>query len=419
MEISDCDSAYRSYYDPFGFFFSPSDTYYGSYYNFYGYTECFIEIDFVYLGTTGSTVRTPGPPCPNLSVNIRATSLGGQIISGTTQNALVGAVVPLEAEIGGGPSNGTFRWSFTGGGRQDLRNTFLPPNFYNVIWTAEGTHQAMVEFTPSGSNCRVTASFNVNITIPTLKSFTAQQVNSRLSCNEGCSTIQGTAFTLGCFPSVNGITFQATLQAPAEGYISSPLDSKFKFVQIFKTNNRFRRREATTFECVNHDWSLDGSDPYDIDDFAIKSFTNENRQEATIVTEDSPGQLLDGQAQGSTFQFDYTSVEQDFEMYVVYFVGSPVNSPVFRVLARLPWRWGGEVEYDPADTSCPQYRINYILDPPQQRAGFASVNQQTAYGPPVDPLLLLAPCGGEPDPDPTPDPTPDPCYYGYDYYNCY
>jgi len=155
--------------------------------------------------------------------------------------------------------------------------------------------------------------------------------------------------------------FDATAQAPANS-ISIPSDSNIKFVQLV---SQYRRRYTTPYglQCLTSrtggiadtvtGWALDGdalggADPYD-SVHGVAHFTNSYI--ATIASNDSPANPLN-----NPVQYQSLDVNDQFEMYVVYFVGDPSHPDLARVIGKVSWYWGGYVIFVP-DAS------DYDLDP--------------------------------------------------------
>jgi hypothetical protein len=142
--------------------------------------------------------------------------------------------------------------------------------------------------------------------------------------------------------------FDATAEGPTDS-ISVPSDSHIKFVQIV---SQYRRRYTVAYgtQCITSrtggfedtitDWALDGKDPYDdrSDRIGVANFTNSYI--ATIAANDSPASLLN-----SPLQYQSLDVNDQFEMYVIYFVGDPQQPDLARVIGKVSWYWGGNVVF--------------------------------------------------------------------------
>lgn len=149
------------------------------------------------------------------------------VLNNSTQNALLGADVALQANIF--PSNlsgGTYSWSATGPSQQvSATNT---NSSYTVRWTEAGTYQAKVTYTRNG--IAVSATVNVNVVVPILDSFTANQYPSVVS--NGCEPSYGTNshYILGC-ENPSGIRFSSDVHIPSGSYLSDNSDAGVKYVQ--------------------------------------------------------------------------------------------------------------------------------------------------------------------------------------------
>jgi hypothetical protein len=413
-----CD--HPQYYDYYGFSTLPENTFYGGYFDSCCYYVCYVFYYYIYLGTTGASVTVP-QPCPNTTVEIRPTFGGSQdVINNQTRPALVGANVQLEAAavLPNGErtvSEGSFQWSTTADAQLSDDGFPLPSYVFRAYWLFEGSKSVRVTYIPPDGSCQASASVNLDITTPTLTSFTAQMRDSEINGGAGCSGIEGISYTLGCLTNVigqrndPGISFTSTVQPPP-GYISAPSDSKLKFVQLINPYSKRRQRAAGMDECqtrrgaaVSTEWLLDTQDPYDLLPGAIKTFDRFNPGAAvTIETSDSPGFALD--TPGLTL--DYLYADDQFEMYVAYFVGENTNPLVVRYLGYLPWSWGGEVVFDAAFS--PPYRETVHFTIPGFKQGFAALNYRQPYQGNIRGLPYGS-CSGGSEP---PDPGPDPCWSG-------
>jgi hypothetical protein len=357
-----CYSCYGDYWwDPFGFSYGYPG-YYGPWWYFYGYgPPANLETEYIYLGSTSDSLITPlpsPPQCGNLTVNIGSFygSDAGSNLSTQTRHVLLGSSVRLAADIVP-ETPGSFRWSIAGT-HQDSPSG-AGNNTNDIRWTEEGIHRVTVTFVKSDGSCQASSSFNVNAIVPTLGSYTVRQNIEQALINGNCSRLTGDTFSLGCFPSPLGILFDATAEAPTDS-ISVPADSHIKFVQIV---SQYRRRYTVPYgtQCVTTrtggfndsvtGWALDGADPYDDrpDRLGVANFTN--TYIATIATSDSPANPLN-----SPLQYQSLDVNDQFEMYVIYFSGDPHLPDLTRVIGKVSWYWGGNVAFVP-DAS------NYSVNP--------------------------------------------------------
>ncbi|HKC66350.1 MAG TPA: hypothetical protein VKB86_22090, partial [Pyrinomonadaceae bacterium] len=201
---------------------------------------------------------------PNLNVNITSGRVSG-ILNGTTQNALLGADVTLNASID--PSSligGTYSWSVTGPNQQvSATNT---SSSYTVRWTETGTYQATVNYTRNGVH--VSATVNVNVVVPTLSDYHAVREENLMGRGGFCG--QGDyLWSLGCavLPGGEGMNFFATANIPAAQYLSDPAQSGIKFVQAVSAMRKIRFQSGnvncltgrTSEDDATNSWRVDNS----------------------------------------------------------------------------------------------------------------------------------------------------------------
>jgi hypothetical protein len=314
---------------------------------------------------------------------------------------------------------GNYSWSASGGGQ--LSDPVGPgvPQYKNVYWTTEGSNRVTVVFT--GGGCQVTGYVDVNSVVPTQFTYSATQKNGsiRSDCNSGgLNEFSGDAFSLGCGFRDPGITFGATVQAPTP-FISAASDSKIKLVQYVSafyaatdSGGNLCGGDRTSENNVESGWRLDGSDPYPGGQSAVpfdpitgmaQVFPNSSAHPEGVA--DSPGVGV------STLT--YLRFDLQFEMYLVYAAGDPAAPRVQRVIAVIPWNFGGEAHF-----SSPGVWSDYVAYPPAQtRTGVPTTTMRT--GLPASSASLER-CSGPtplPTPPPDPDPEPDPCYKGYRFCN--
>lgn len=348
-------------------------------------------------------------------VEITSSRVGG-VLNNSTQNALLGADVPLQANIF--PSNlsgGTYSWSVTGPNQQvSASNT---NSSYIVRWTDTGTYQATVTYTRN--QVSVSATVNVNVVVPTLDSFTANQEASGVS-NLCASSSFGelSQYNLGCTDlGFAGIALSSTVHVPSVPYLSNPDQSGVKYVQrvsaFRKRNNgglvQCRTRRASEGD-NNSGWLFDGEtvDTYDTRPTAIRRFSE--GLSLTITTDDSPGAALEGPniipppqvpaGLNDNHQFDAFMADDYFETFVVYFTS---NSPSLqRTLGKLSWNWGGIVVYDARIGSRDRFphRLTSMFGGTGQKTGVASNQSITYQGRVDDPSLRMEACPGVPTPTP-------------------
>lgn len=415
------------WYDPWGWGFAEGG--YGGP-SFYGYGGAgYWSVRRRRLGNTWHTIqyRSPGcqpgqnfdsngNPCQNptptptppqcSSHTVQLVAAGSRDISNSSGNALIGALVTLQAVVDGtgAEANGIYRWDF-GGGQEGAVST---QTIKNVYWSSQGAKTVRLEFTPAGESCTSSMTATVNVVLPTLESYTALQTNASIHSGAGCASfgtnLGQTAFQLGCGTSQPGIKFDATVRGPSD-LISIPGDSKIKFVQFFNSyatahtssGHLCALTRASEFDTTSG-WRRDGNDPYGL--VPPAPFSEGGVAVSSAV--DSPGYAIES--------FDYFRNNDYFEMYLVYITGDSLNPRYQQVLSMVPWNWGGEIFF-----SSPGVWSSYIAYPPSQtRLGVAPNNRVYNPGDPTD--VDWSSCSGGPTPEPTPypepEPDPEPCYGG-------
>ncbi|HEX8772278.1 MAG TPA: DUF4214 domain-containing protein [Pyrinomonadaceae bacterium] len=333
----------------------------------------------------------------------------GTIANNSTQNALLGANVDLQAKITpAGLTGGTYQW-FIAAPYQLASGTINDPSI-RIYWTQPGTYQAQVTYTRNGVS--VSSTIYVNVVLPTLNSFTAQQNEDLLGPGGFCGP--GTfLWSLGCraLTGGEGINFTTTVQIPSASYLSDPAQSGIKFVQAISAMRKVRNsgrdpniiRNEGLVQClysranegdVNSGWRIDNrlnttGDPYENSSDAVRYFSQGNT--LTIVTRDSPAQGWD--------DLDAVKVDDRFQMYVVYFAGgSHPGAPIFqRRIGSLTWNWGGEVVYDSVNrisSNTPYRKLLPLYAQPGSRNRDAVVSNTTYQG--LNSDLNFGPCLGAP-----------------------
>lgn len=310
---------------------------YGSTQTFFGHDPGFLTgscvLGWIYLGQTSQVKQVP-------SVTI-TTPRAGSVLSQSVHTALLGADIVLSSNVA--PTGGSYSWSFSGpfqitggsktSGSVTIRSTDAGTITVNLVYMLNGiTH---------------TQQFTINVVIPTLQSFTAQQVADRIVPPFECESFNPSwRYKLGC-GVVPGIEFSSTIQA--QFFISDPAQSGIKYVQAVSEHRK--TMEAGNLKCstirsdpmnIESGWQLDTMDPYIVEGFPVRRFSEGNS--LTIRTQDYPGQAL-------TFatpldHVDALEIDDRFEMYVVYFTFDPANPTIQRTLGKLAWNFGGLVVFD-------------------------------------------------------------------------
>jgi Ig-like domain from next to BRCA1 gene len=415
-------------YDPFGFSYLGGGDF-GGFNYFYGpgYGGYVPERTY-YIGSTGVGIITPPdtPSCESLNVTIGAFYPQQQTnIQNTTKSALLGANVVLAAGVS--PSrDGTYTWSVSGPHQQDTSSS-ADGSVIDIQWTAEGTQQVTVTFTPANSSCTYSTSLNVNVVLPTMTGFTAEQNVEQVHYGSEmlqCSHIEsGDTFSLGCSSTASGqgIHWLATAQAP-DDIISSPDSSLIRFVQIISGDRR--RDTSRGHECVtsrantadvDSGWRIDTVDPYDdrphrgVSGFAL----NAGHYSASLDTGDTPGNRLSTAGPNIPLQYNHFFADDHFQTYIKYYVGEPDHPLVERLLGRVIWQWGGDVSFDPSSGiySFTKENTSVHFQPVEIYTGAATTNPMTPLASPVPYAPTEADwqqCGFSPTPTPTPTPTPFP-----------
>jgi hypothetical protein len=318
---------------------------YGASTTFYaGYPGACLNSPYITFGTTTNNLQTPPA-----NVTITNPRINGNL-SGTSQNALIGADVPLTAS--GSPAGGTYSWSFTG----SPTVVSGAANQANVVvrWTQQSTFRATVNYTKDGSTA--TKFVDVNNRMPVLIDFRATIASDHVARNSGCSFLTGATYTLGCWTGISddGFVWTSTSQIPSVAYLSNPSQSGIKFVQAVSA---YRKRLVNgNTQCwtnrssesnIASGWQRD-ADPYNQPGHPVRYFSEGNVLAMSNL--DAPGEALD-----LSNSYDAFYVADYFETYVFYFTGDPAQPTFQRAIglsgsgnpyARLAWNWGGQVSFN-------------------------------------------------------------------------
>jgi Tol biopolymer transport system component len=303
-------------------------------------------------------------------------------LNGTTQNALLGADIALNATLTpAGFAGGTYSWAVTPPYQLVTSNN---TSSVTIKSTTLGTGTATVSYTKN--DVTATGSVTINSILPTLTSFTAQQGRDQVLAPGMCGqTDSFWRYRLGCLrsssPEDRGIHFSTTVHA--DPFISDPLQSGIKYVQAVST---FRKRIERGLRCitgrtsqsnVGSGWQVD-LDPYaHPPEFPVRRFSEGN--DLTILDLDYPSNILTFITDGDFVDSLY--IDDRFEMYVVYFTGSnPAQPSIQRPIGRLEWNWGGLVvfEWNGTDTV---HTIRSSNAPPTLRTGEPTTSMVTMQGP--------------------------------------
>lgn len=296
----------------------------------------------------------------NVPADVKITS--GRVngyLNGTTQNALLGGDVALNASpLPGAFAGGSYSWSCAPAGPTQCSITSASNASSVTLRTNEvGTYTVNLSYTKGGITA--SSSVTINSVLPTLTSFTAQQRSDRIhrpfDCGHPFPYTIFWFYGLGCLGTEEGISFEShTLPPPS--YISDPTESGIKYVQAVSA---FRKRMSRGIRCetrrtsesnVASGWQLDTKDPYDCCHFlTVQYFSFINPPifgpDLRVTVEDYPDEPL---TWIKDFDFvDSLYIDDRFEMYVMYFAGNKADQPwIQRPLGKLAWNWGGQVVFD-------------------------------------------------------------------------
>lgn len=330
-------------------------------------------------------------------------------LNGTTQNALLGGNIALQATpLPGGFAGGTYSWSFTGPHQPLTGTTSSSVTIRSTAVTGDpgvGPITATVSYNKNG--LIATASVTINSVLPTLTRFTGQATSNRINAPGQCTFHNGPDafwwwYELGCPNAEQGMSFIAHAQAP-QTFISDPSQSGIKFVQAIST---FQKRMDMGLRCLTgrtsegdiaSGWQLDVRDPMSIDFGSIRYFSGAlpgSGNTIGIGAEDSPGSILTGSVD---YHFRDSLYEDDrLITYVVYFTGDDAaHPPLQRPIGKLAWNWGALVVFDEVSPNSFRHRIRFSTSTTGLVTGEASTAPMvTMHGNWVN--NVDAPCAGGP-----------------------
>lgn len=339
---------------------------YGATQTFFGYDPGFVTgacvLGWFYLGQTTESKTVPAVTITNSRI--------GSVPAQSTQTALLGADVVLSTSVA--PTGGSYSWSFTGPFSISGGGTSSPS--VTIRSTDVGSITARLTYTVNGiSNSQ---QFTINVVIPTLLSFTAQQGPDLIAAPGQCVIDDPSwRYKLGCGGSNPGISFTASVQVSP--FMSDPTQSGIKLVQAISTyrkemiagNLRCRTRRSDPSNVLSG-WQLDGSNPYQFAE--VHKFLEGN----TLTTrgDDTP-------SHGLTFitplEFvDAVQLDDRFEMYLVYFTFEPTAPPITRTLGKLEWNFGGVAVFDKPGI----HKIRSTLVTPGPKTGQSATSMVTMQG---------------------------------------
>jgi Tol biopolymer transport system component len=287
-------------------------------------------------------------------------------LNGTAQNALLGGDVALNASpLPGAFAGGTYSWTCT-----PAPCPIVTPNNSSSVTlrTSElssvvGNYAVTVTYTKSG--LQTSSLLTINSVLPTLASFTGQEIADTITQGPqpGLSNPCGDVFPfwlyrLGC-GAHEGMAFDATAHTPST-FISDPSKSGIKYVHAISSYRKKVQGGNLLCNTIRSDpanvasgWQLDDADPYVFKFYPVHYFSEGN--DLSMHSQDSPDLkltlILDNEMADAVY------VDDQFEMYVVYFTGNPATPTLQRPLGKLPWNWGGLVVFDEPG----QHRIRSTL----------------------------------------------------------
>ena len=213
-------------------------------------------------------------------IKITSGRVGGYL-NGTTQNALLGADVALQATpLPNGFAGGTYSWTCTPAGT-NLCSIIQGQTSSGVTLRMNelGVFNVTVSYAKAGTI--TTSSMTINSILPTLTSFTAQrQPNSiwaPFTCGNPGELTAVWRYRNGCHTQIPGIDFMAKLDWST--FISDPTKSGVKYVQAYSTFHKIMSRgircetSRSSEADVASGWEGDRQDPTR-DIYTLDSFMN-------------------------------------------------------------------------------------------------------------------------------------------------
>jgi Tol biopolymer transport system component len=285
-------------------------------------------------------------------------------LNGTTQNALLGADVALNASPLPGAFGGeTYNWSCVPSPCPILttNNSSSVTLRTNELSSVVGNYTVTVNYNKSGVT--TSGSFTINSILPTLTSFTAtSQVAPSIwrpfSCVDQHPNADPHAtsqwwFAKGCTAANSSVGINFHAKVDVDSFVSDPTKSGVKYVQAYSTYRKIMSRgircltdrstESDIASGYRADRGVDATkDIYDKNNYMDFSGLLTS---IGIDENDSPGQAL---TRFDDWAFvDAVSIDDRAEMYLVYYSGSdPYNPPIQRPLGKYAWNWGGLVVFD-------------------------------------------------------------------------
>ena len=263
-------------------------------------------------------------------------------VDNTTQRGMLGATVPLRAVVSGS-TGGTYEWKIgnnvVGGNSATL----------DAVITTLGSHTISVKY--DSGDVHLQASLTLNEVVPELDTtsdnkplFIGDQtppfVRQGHNCVDGIVNTSWYLLTACTFePVVVGMDIEAFIKDPRP-FISNVGESKLKLVQIVNEDLRRTNANGTCEMLKTNGWMLDGADPYQ-----HPSATGgiQVGSEPIVKMNDSPQMRL-----ATGFHFN---LNENFEVYLVYFTGTVQQPQNQKAIGVLQWSWGGRTQYNASNGS--------------------------------------------------------------------
>lgn len=293
-------------------------------------------------------------------------------LNGTTQNALLGADVALNASpMPGAFSGGNYSWTCTSAASPNQCSIVTGNSSSSVTLrmnglsndSAVGNYTVTVNYTKG--QVSTSGSMTINSVLPSVTGFAGHESVDRINPSGGnplhpgpCEDIFGFwRYQLGCGTSDEGISFDASVHAPT--FISDPTKSGIKYVQVVSAYRQYMQSgnvlcdtKRSSPSNIDSGWQLDDADPYVFDCCPVHYFSEGN--DVSMHSHDYPAIALTRVTDYEMIDAAY--IDDRFQTYLVYF--SNTNPSIQRTLAKVVWNWGGQVvlKWDPV-TQTTQHRI--------------------------------------------------------------
>jgi len=280
-------------------------------------------------------------------------------LNGTTQNALLGADVALNASPAPGAfGGGTYAWSCAPAQTCSIvtaTNSSSVTLRANELSSLVGNYTATVSYTKNG----LTSSSSVTIKsiLPSLTSFVPTEqvpgaIWSPFTCLVPTSHTSLWRYSKGCTALGSTVGMNFLGKVDVDSFISDPKKSGVKYVQAYSMFHKLMSRgircetSRSSEADVASGWRADRQDPTK-DIYSLDSFNDFSGLLTSIGIDenDSPQRVLTHFYDDEFVDALY--VDDRAETYLVYYSGSdPYNPPIQRPLAKYAWNWGGLVVFD-------------------------------------------------------------------------